>query len=164
MSDKNQAVINYLAQCNQLTQNENGLYFNFIDAQDSSAQIITMSNDLSLNRRYIDGSTLKQYLFTLLIFKSISSNPIVTAVSSTPFSNENVEDMSAVQAVMDWINEQNDLHNFPSFGPDALVQSIETTTENPNLEGVNTESTPILGMYSFTIRIEYIDFSKKIWR
>lgn len=161
MSDKNTAVINYLSQCNSLRSNDHGLFFNFMDAQDSSAQIMTMANDVALNRKYIDGSALKNYLFTLLIFKSLSTNAVVTEEG---YPHENVEDMSEVQAVMDWVNEQNDLHNFPDFGEDCVVESIGTTTENPTLEGINTDVTPALGMYSFTIRIEYLDKSKVIWR
>lgn len=160
MSDKNKAVIDYLSQCNAITSNDHGLFFNFMDAQDSSAQIMTMANDVSLNQKFIDGSALKNYLFTLLIFKSLSPNALVT---EDGYPHENVEDMSEVQAVIDWINEQNDLHNFPDFGNDCIVESIETTTENPTLEGINTEVTPALGMYSLTIRIEYLDKSKVIW-
>lgn len=160
MIDKNQAVINFLGQCDSLTADHRSIYFNFVDADDGDAQIITLSNDVSLNKKYIDGTVLKNYLFTLLIFKSLSQNAIVTEAG---YPHENVEDMSAVQEIMDWVNEQNDLHNYPDFGEYCTIESMETTSENPTLEGVNTDVTPVIGMYSFTIRIEYLDQSKKIW-
>lgn len=158
MSDKNQAIIDYLLQCPDIAGSE--LYFNFINAQDNNKQIVTLANDAYSHRPYIDGSVLKTYTFTLLDFKSITDSSIVFLPG---YQNENVADISDVQALIDWVNEQNDLHNFPNFGSDCEIQSIETTTDNPNLEGINTEVTPILAMYSVSIRIDYIDNSKKIW-
>lgn len=159
MIDKNQAVIDFLLQCPDIANSE--LYFNFINAQDDNKQIITESNEKFSNRTYIDGSVLKQYTFTLIDFKSITDSALVLIQN---YQNENVVDVSDVQALINWINNQNKLRNFPYFGEDCEIQSIETTSENPNFEGVNTEVTPILAMYSISIRIEYIDNSEKLWR
>lgn len=157
--DKNQAVIDYLLQCPDIADSE--LYFNFINAQDGNKQIVTLENDVYTHKPFIDGSVQKQYTFTILDFKSITDASIVMLAG---YENENVADLSDAQALIDWINDQNDLHNFPDFGDDCEVQSIETTTDNPNLEGINTEVSPVLAMYSISIKIEYIDNSKKIWR
>lgn len=159
MIDKNQAVIDFLLQCTDIANSE--LYFNFINAQDDNKQIITESNEKFSNRTYIDGSVLKQYTFTLIDFKSITDSALVLIQN---YQNENVVDVSDVQALINWVNNQNKLRNFPDFGEDCEIQSIETTSENPNFEGVNTEVTPILAMYSISIRIEYIDNSEKLWR
>lgn len=159
MIDKNQAVIDFLLQCPDIANSE--LYFNFINAQDDNKQIITESNEKFSNRTYIDGSVLKQYTFILIDFKSITDSALVLIQN---YQNENVVDVSDVQALINWINNQNKLRNFPDFGEDCEIQSIETTSENPNFEGVNTEVTPILAMYSISIRIEYIDNSEKLWR
>ena len=159
MIDKNQAIIDFLLQCPDIANSE--LYFNFINAEDDNKQIITESNDKFSNRSYIDGSVLKQYTFTLIDFKSITDSALVLIQD---YPNENVVDVSDVQALINWINEQNKLQNFPDFGEGCEIQSIETTSENPSFEGVNTEVTPILAMYSISIRIEYIDNSEKLWR
>ncbi len=159
MIDKNQAIIDFLLQCPDIANSE--LYFNFINAEDDNKQIITESNDKFSNRSYIDGSVLKQYTFTLIDFKSITDSALVLIQD---YPNENVVDVSDVQALINWINEQNKLQNFPNFGEDCEIQSIETTSENPNFEGINTEVTPILAMYSISIKIEYIDNSEKLWR
>lgn len=159
MTDKNQAIIDFLLQCPDIANSE--LYFNFINAEDDNKQIITESNDKFSNRSYIDGSVLKQYTFTLIDFKSITDSALVLIQD---YPNENVVDVSDVQALINWINEQNKLQNFPDFGEDCEIQSIETTSENPNFEGINTEVTPTLAMYSISIRIEYIDNSEKLWR
>ena len=157
--DKNKAVIAFLLQCQQIVNSP--LYFNFIDAQDNDKQIITYSNDVSANRPYIDGSVLKRYTFTILDFKSISDSALVTL---SGYANENVEDLADTQALIDWIADQNDLRNFPNFGEQCEVQGIRTTSDVPNLEGINTEVTPMLAVYSVAIEIEYIDNSKKLWR
>ena len=159
MIDKNQAIIDFLLQCPDIANSE--LYFNFINAEDDNKQIITESNDKFSNRSYIDGSVLKQYTFTLIDFKSITDSALVLIQN---YPNENVVDISDVQILINWINEQNKLQNFPDFGEDCEVQSIETTSENPNFEGINTEVTPTLAMYSISIKIEYIDNSEKLWR
>ena len=159
MIDKNQAIIDFLLQCPDIANSE--LYFNFINAEDDNKQIITESNDKFSNRSYIDGSVLKQYTFTLIDFKSITDSALVLIQD---YPNENVVDVSDVQTLINWINEQNKLQNFPDFGEDCEIQSIETTSENPRFEGINTEVTPILAMYSISIRIEYIDNSEKLWR
>ena len=156
--DKNKAIIEFLATCPQIQ--ETPLYFNFINAQNDTKQIITVSNDVYVNRPYIDGSVLKRYTFTLIDFKSISDLAIV--LQFTGYDNENLDDMSDVQAVIDWISEQNELKNFPNFGEDCIVQEMHTTTENPNLDGINQDAG--LAMYSITIQIDYIDVSKKVWR
>lgn len=155
--DKNQAVVEFLLQCPQIQQSP--LYFNFINATNDAKQIMTVSNDTLLNRPYVDGSVLKRYSFTLLDFKSISDLALVNIIG---YTNENIEEMSDVQTLIDWVKTQNDEHNYPNFGQDCDIQEMKTTAENPTLEGVN--ETEQLAMYSFTIQIDYIDNSKKIWR
>lgn len=159
MTDKNQAVIDFLITNPDIR--DSPLYFNFINAQDNDKQVITQSNDRIYARPYIDGSVPKQYTFILLCFKSISDMPLVTIEG---YSNENIIDLDDVQLLMDWVNEQNELQNFPDFGEDCMITDMQTTTENPVLEGINTEIVPNLAMYSVSIRINYIDLSKKIWR
>lgn len=158
--DKNKAIIDYILTCPQVRDSA-ALYFNFINAKNDTTQIVTNSNDVYNNRTYIDGSVARRYTFTLITFRSVSENPVV--VSLQDYSNENVVDLDTIQGLIDWIREQNDLHNFPDFGDTCDIQSIETTTDSPNLDGINSEVTPMLAMYSITIQVDYIDTSKKIW-
>lgn len=158
MTDKNKAVIEYLLTCQDIQNSP--LYFNFINANDNDKQIITSSNEVYVDRPYIDGGALKRYTFTLLDFKSISEEAVVKVDG---YPNENVEEMADVQSLIDWINEQNDLKHFPDFGENCIVERIRTTTDNPVLEGINAELTPPLAMYSMSIEIEYLDNSRVIW-
>ena len=156
--NKNQAIIDFLMQMDYIK--DNSLFFNFINASNDNKQLVAMSDDKALDRTYIDGSVLKRFTFTLIDYKSITYNPLVNL---TGYSNENVDDLLDVQSIIDWITEQNDLHNYPNFGSDCEIQSMEALSNQPNLNGVDTSLTPALAKYSVSIRIEYIDTSKTLY-
>lgn len=156
--DKNQAIIEYLIQCPAIANNP--LFFNFANAKDKSKQIVTLSNDKTLNKPFIDGSVEKRYTFTIVDYQSVSHNAVVKMAGIT---NENVADMFSAQSIIDWVNTQNDLRNYPNFGTECVVESIEALTESPSINGVDTSVTPNLARYSVSIRVNYIDNSKSNW-
>lgn len=157
--DKNQAVIDLLLQCPKIVNSP--LFFNFLNAKDENKQIISQSNDKALNKPFIDGSVMKRYTFSLIDFRSVAYQPIP---KTTEYTSENVEELFDVQAIMDWVNAQADLRNYPDFGKDAVIDGMSTTSENPNLDGVDTSVTPALAKYSMSIQIDYLDTSKVIWK
>ena len=158
MADKNQAVIDFLLDCPAIA--DNPLFFNFLQAQDENKQIIAQANDSTLNKRYLDGSVLKRYTFTIIDFRSVTYQAIPKLAG---YTNENVEELLDVQGIIDWINEQADAGNYPDFGEDCIIDSMKTTSENPNLNGVDTQVTPALAKYSMSIQIDYID-TTKAWK
>lgn len=157
--DKNQAVIDFLLQCDKLRNNP--VFFNFANAKDDNKQIVTTANEKSVNRSFLDGSVLKRYTFTIIDFKSVSYNAIPKAIG---YTDENVADFLQVQDIIDWVTEQADLYNYPDFGTDCVIDDMRALTENPMLNGVDTTIQPALAKYSVSIQIDYIDNSKKIWR
>lgn len=159
MSDKNQAVIDFLITCPQIQNSP--LYFNIINAQDDSNQFVTTTTDRYANTQYIDGSVLKVYTFTIITYKSANDFAVVQIEN---FQNENVSDMNDIQALIDWVKEQAELHNYPDFGEDCVIDSMFPTTDSPSFDGIDTQITPPLAVYSTTIQINYLDISKKIWR
>ena len=156
--DKNKAVINYLLQCEDIYNSP--LYFNLIDAKDNTIQILTTAEDKAMSKPFIDGSVQKRYTFNLITFKSISDMEIVKAEG---YDNENVDELKDVQKLLDWVVDQDVLRNYPDFGDTCSIDSIDTTTDVPNFNGINTEITPPLAMYSISIVIEYLDTSKVIY-
>lgn len=156
--DKNQAVIDFLLQCPAIISNP--LYFNFLNAKDNDKQIITQANDTSLNKNYVDGSVLKRFTFTLIDFRSVAYQPLPKIPG---YVSENVEEMLDVQGIIDWVNEQVDNMNYPNFGAQCQIDTMVTTSENPNLNGVDTSVSPALAKYSITIQIDYLDITKTIW-
>lgn len=155
--DKTQAVIDFLCTCPAI--HDNPLFFNFINAKDDNKQIITMGNEKGINRKYIDGSELKRYTFTLIDFRSVSYQAIVKIPEHI---NENVQEYLDIQSIIDWVGQQEDIHNYPSFGSECHIEEMKVLTENPVLNGTDTQVKPALAKYSFTIQIDYIDNSKVI--
>ena len=156
--DKERAIIDFLLQYEPLR--DNPLFFNFLNAQDDNKQIVTVANDKILNRSYIDGSVLKRYTFVLMDYKTVAYQAIV---KMSGYPNENLEEFIDVQAMLDWITEQSELKNYPDFGTDCIIEDMRTTTDQPNLNGVDTNVKPALAKYSISIQIDYLDISKRLW-
>lgn len=158
MVDKNQAMIDYLINCPAIR--DNPLFFNFINAKEDNKQLVTVANEKTIDRSFIDGSVKKRYTLTIIDFKSV----IYQAIVKLPqHSNENVEEMFDVQEIMNWITEQGRNKVFPDFGTDCKVESIRTVTDNPNLNGIDTSTTPAQAKYSFSIQVDYLDLTDCIW-
>lgn len=157
--DKNQAMVDYLSQCPSLKPYK--LYFNFGVAADNNKQLVTNAIDVVTNKNYIDGSVGKRYSLTIIDFKSVGYNAIV---KQPGFVDENVSEMLEVQAIIDWIDEQNALRNFPNFGPECDIDDISTNRNAPELQTVDTTVTPALAQYGVRIDVNYIDNSKVIWK
>ena len=156
--DKVQAIIEYLLTCPKLK--DSPLYFNFIKPEDEDKQFITEANERTLHTPYIDGSILKRFTFTIIDYRSIAYQEMVRYDIT---ANEAVEEYLDVQALIDWINDQEDIHNYPNFGQSCIVERIGTGAENPNLNGVDTSANPILAKYSISIQVDYLDKSKMLW-
>ena len=159
VNNKHQAVIDYLVTCP--TIQDSPLFFNFINAQDGTNQFLTVSNDEYTSTKYIDGSVQKIYTFTILTFKSVND---IEVIQIPGYQNENLSDMEDVQALIDWIQEQEEIHNYPNFGENCIVESIKTTTEEPSFDGIDEQVEPNLAVYSTSIQISYLDISKQLWR
>lgn len=157
--DKNKAIVEYLMGCPYI--NNNPLFFNFINAKDNDKQIATVLNDKVMDKAFINGAVMKRFTFTIIDYKSIAYSAIPKMEG---YPNENIEDMLDSQSIIDWITEQEELHNYPDFGTDCVIEDMRALSDNPNLNGVNTQVSPTLAKYSVTIQINYIDNSKATWK
>lgn len=155
--DKSQAVLNFLQTCP--TIKENPLFFNFGNIQNNAHQAITRSDDVALHRPYIDGSVQKRFTFSVDSFKSVAYNPVVQGLS-----DENLEDFQDVQAILDWINAQDSLQNYPAFDSECIIEKMRTLTTKPDLVGVDTSVTPPMAVYRISIQIDYIDTTQCVWK
>ena len=157
--DKNKAIIDFLLTCDYLK--DNPLFFNFGEAKSDNKQIVTLANDIRVNTPFIDGSVRKRYTFTILDYKSVAYKAIPRREGAT---DENLENAFEAQQVIDWVTEQAELHNYPDFGEDCKIDDMVVITDQPNMNGVDRAVTPALAKYSVSIRIDYIDYSKAIWK
>ena len=155
--DKNEIMLAFLKTCPYIK--DDTMFFNFGNIEDGAHQLVTNSDDVSLQRPYIDGSVLKRYTFSIDSFKSAAYNPIVNG-----YSDENVEDFKAIQELLDWVVEQNELQNFPDFGEDCIIDEMLPVTSKPALLVADTTVTPPIAIYRITIRIIYLDTSKQIFK
>lgn len=155
MNDKNESMLNFIKTCPYIR--DNSLFFNFGNVEDGAHQMITNSDDVRLQRPYIDGSILKQYTFSIDSFRAIAYNPIVDEMD-----DENFDDFKAAQDLLDWIEIQNDRHNYPDFGRSCIIDEMRPLTEKPELIFVDTSVNPPTAIYRITIRIIYLDLSKTL--
>ena len=155
MNDKNEAMLNFIKTCPYIQ--DNSLFFNFGNVEDGAHQMITKSDDIRLQKPYIDGSVLKQYTFSLDSFKSIAYNPIVDEMD-----DENFDDFKSAQDLLNWIEEQNDAQNYPDFGDGCIIDEMRPVTEKPDLLLVETAMNPPTAIYRITIKIIYLDISKTL--
>lgn len=156
--DKNQAVIDFMIQCPQIR--DNPLFFNAIKAGDNNKEIITVANDKALERPFIDGSVSKRFTFTIIDFRSVTYQAVVKQAG---YTNENVEEMLDVQSIIDWIEAKNLAGSYPDFGNKCHIDEMRSTSNIPNLNGIDSSVSPDLAKYSITIQIDYIDSSKRLW-
>lgn len=158
MIDKNEAIINFLLTCPTIVSHR--VYFNFADenAMENSSHIITEKD--TVIKRYIDGSSLKSYTFTVAMYLSADFIPVKASDAST---DGNLEDMSLVQEVLDWINEQGENYNFPNFGSDYTIDEMQTLKNNPSIDGIDTSVNPPIVRYSIGVNIQYLDRTKVLW-
>jgi len=160
--NKEQAVIDFICNCPEIQAHP--LFFNFINAKPDNKQIITSGNDRNIQKPYIDGSVLKRYTFTIIDFRSVTYQAIVKSSEAlTPPVNENVEEYVDIQNIIDWVDEQEDARNYPDFGNNCQIEEMKVLTDNPVLNGTDTQVKPALAKYSFSIQIDYIDNSKVIY-
>ena len=69
-----------------------------------------------------------------------------------PFSNENIENVEAVDRFIEWVKEQDKLRNYPEI-EDAEVQKIRAVRTGSGIGSVD----PIMGLaeYHFTVIVTY---------
>lgn len=83
--------------------------------------------------------------------------------SSQPSANINVMSLEEVQAVCDWVYEQNENENFPTItdknGKTLNVVSVECNPFVPQIRYVNEQENIIA--YFITVRIRYVNPAKR---
>lgn len=153
--NKNQAMLNFLQTCPAIR--DNPLFFNFGKVENGAHIANVKSDDVSINRPYIDGTEAKRYTFRLDSFKSIAYNPVIEGLP-----DENLEDLEDVMTLLNWINEQDELKNYPAFD-NCVIDKMRSLSTRPELVGVDTTLSPPTAVYRISIQIDYLDTSKQVW-
>jgi len=74
-------------------------------------------------------------------------------MSADPFSNVNIEKISAVDDFIEWVQEQNRIRNYPKLGEGCFVEKIEAVRANSPLAAID----PARGIakYMFMVEVYY---------
>lgn len=153
--DKNQAMLAFLQTCPAIR--DNLLFFNFGKVENGAHQANMNSDDVSMHKPFIDGTEQKRYTFHLDSFKSVAYNPVIQGLP-----DENLEDFNDVQNLLEWVNEQGDLKNYPAF-ENCIIDKMRSLSTKPVLVGVDTTLNPPMAVYRISIQIDYLDTTKQVW-
>ena len=168
--DLNKRILDYIYDCPVVEKNP--MYFCVAEEKDNNNQLQPTGDGPQDAIKFIDGTVERTYRAEILMYKSVAYNPIVTEevgtsgkrIPSDLYPNENLEDMVDGQELIDWIEEQNENRHFPNFGEYCIIESVETTSNRPVLNGVNPSLEQPLAQYSVGLKIQYLDISKQIWQ
>lgn len=120
------------------------LHFNYSSDSLDSIGFLTNYSD-QIIKRYVRVGADKAYGFSILI----------TEEYSTGCDDLNLEAMNFAQGLMDWLEEQNRLKNYPDFGPRCQIKKIENLQNMPNLADVDSEEG--IARYMFQCRVIYFE-------
>lgn len=155
--NKNQIMLDYLQQCEAVKQ----LYFQYGEMRAGAMQLMTNSVESAARAEYIDGSRPRQLDYSLIWYKPISIMPVRNPVTGQ--YNANIAELDDVQGIIDWITDRQYDHDLPDFGPGCEMESIRCLHEVPQLLGIDVAASPPLARYSLTIRVEFVDTTRRIF-
>lgn len=120
------------------------LNYNFSPDSPDAIGFLTNYSDKVL-KRYVRVGAEKAYGFSILVTKEYSTN----------CDELNLESMNFVQGLMDWVEEQNHINNYPDFGVKCEIKRIENLQNMPNLAEVDPEEG--VARYMFQCRVIYFE-------
>lgn len=136
--NKHEAMFNYISQYKAFP-----LTFNYSEEANGNTSLITVYSDSEI-KRYLSGSQ-KEYIFAIKQTKPYHAGAAVPS--------GNTQAMYDVQRFMDWIDEQQQLRNYPDFGEDCKVQSIENLQNMPAIAETDHHNV----QYMFQCRVVYYE-------
>lgn len=139
MTNKHQAMIDYMEQCAEVAD----LFFNFSTSENGDTVIAPTASDYVV-QEYIDKSALKWYDFSIIQFQPLSTEPNDDTNTAVIFD---------VETVMQWIIDQEDAENYPDFGDKCEVQEISVLQDMPTTAGIDQQG----AKYMFSCRVEYLE-------
>ena len=96
-------------------------------------------------KTYINGDAIRQYDFML---------QIALTVSDDIGASKNIENMFVLRQWQDWIDEQEQLGNYPAFGAKCSQYRLENLADMPAMAGRQEDG---LAKYQFPARLTYME-------
>lgn len=137
-----EALWEWFLQCAKITK----LYFNFSGTDDGDTAIATSGD--SMIDEYIDGSQRRRYSFDLVRY-----------LPFTDVENDagNVEMMEDVDAIIQWVEEQNAAGNLPELPNSCAAESVRVLDEYAGYVAAQDDSR---AKYMIPFAIEYLKGAK----
>lgn len=120
----------------------NNFSFSFSNADSSNTVVIPMVKDILL-MEYTDGSELKLYDFALVLLRSISDSAN---------SEENTGIQYDIEKIMLWVEEQDEMENYPDIGEGNIVYEVCCVENVPDMAEIDEQYVK----YMFSIQIKYL--------
>lgn len=136
-SDKHSAVWDWLQTCPLIGD----LFFNAIDPKDGNTCLVPSDQ---LVTEYIDGSSLRNYNCALTRYQKFSSDPNDMV---------NIEAVTDLEALGEWVEEQLNEGNLPKFPENMQITDISVL---PNSSGYMVAQDFTQAKYMIEFQIEYI--------
>lgn len=119
------------------------LLFNWLRGELGSCAIIPIPGETVI-KTFIDGSAMKEYSFAWVIMLKISE-----------FTDDtNINNMLDLRRWQDWIDEQEEIGNYPDFGEKYSCYELRNNTNMPNLA---MEFDNGMAKYMFPATINYLE-------
>lgn len=131
----------YLMTCPELNSY---LTFNSSENILGSTSIATNYNT-AWEKRYQRNHGIKRYDFAFVMYRQYD----------TGTSTLNINEIFDAEKFMDWIDKQDELQNFPDFGENIRVLSIENLQNMPNLAAVDQNGAT--AKYMIQCRVRYYE-------
>lgn len=119
------------------------LYFNFSIGNIENNVMVPYPTDY-LVYEDVTGAKIRNYIFAVSHFKHFTN---------LPHTDENIDNMEEVQKFLDWIDEQEDIHNYPIFPSNCVIEYIKNLNNIPTV----TKSNNNLARFYSQIQIRYIE-------
>ena len=114
MASMIQGVVDYVTQCPLLS--EGYIRVDSLGSRPIEYGIATLPCD-PVVKKYVDGSSIRQYLFGVTSREYYSIDMI-----------QNIKNSEFYENLADWFEDQNKAHNFPDLGEGKTVQKMELVT------------------------------------
>ena len=142
MNDKHQSVWEWLLQCPAIQD----LCFNFSTDDNGTTVLMpdaAFEDEWEDGMPFIDGSGEKIYTFSIAQFRELTTESNVS---------KNIDVLADVNAIAEWIEEQEELKNYPVFPKNCIINEVKAVPSDSDVS-VETDNK---ARYMFSVQIKYL--------
>lgn len=116
--------------------------FDFMEAEKNASSFCVVEDEEI--QRDILGNRTVRYKFAIAEYLPFSA---------APYSRENLQNVEAVDAFIEWVRMQDKQFNYPNLGENRQVQSLSAKRIGSGIDYVDRNKN--VARYAFTVTVEY---------